>query len=88
MNSSIATINGATLLAEQCADWCGPRWPWFPLIPFVFFAFWITLWVTIGRRGRRHDQRWSGGAVLAERYARGEIDEAEYERRREVLRRR
>ena len=47
----------------------------------LFFAF-----VVRPRRARWLDSRRSGEAVLSERYARGEIDEAEYRRRREVLR--
>jgi putative membrane protein len=59
---------------------------WFPVIPLVFLAFWITLFVIFGRRWR-HSPRRSGESVLAERYARGEITESEYQERREVLRR-
>jgi putative membrane protein len=59
---------------------------WFPLIPLVFVAFWVTVLVVVGRRWR-HSSRRSGEAVLAERFARGEITEAEYRERRDVLRR-
>lgn len=60
---------------------------WFPLVPLLFFGLWVTVFLTIGRRWRQsfvHGP--SGESVLAERYARGEIDEAEYRRRRSVLR--
>ena len=40
------------------------------------------------RRGWYHRQGGSGEAVLGERYARGEITEEEYRRRRAVLRER
>ena len=57
---------------------------WFPLFPLLFLGVWVVLAVGLGRRWR-HPRR-SGEAVLAERYARGEIDEAEYRSRRSVLR--
>mgnify|MGYP001102485429 FL=1 len=60
---------------------------WFPLIPFLFFLFWVGVVVFFGRRWRREPRR-SGEEILAERYARGEITEEEYRERREVLRRR
>ncbi|MFO7294159.1 MAG: SHOCT domain-containing protein [Actinomycetes bacterium] len=60
---------------------------WFPLIPFLFFLFWVGVAVFFGRRWRREPRR-SGEEILAERYARGEITEEEYRERREVLRRR
>ena len=58
---------------------------WFPIVPLLFLSLWITAFVVIGRRWR-HAYRPSGESVLAERYARGEIDEAEYLERRAVLR--
>ena len=58
---------------------------WFPLVPLLFLTLWIVLFVTIGRRWRGpHHQ--SGESVLAEHYARGEIEETEYRERRAVLR--
>ena len=59
--------------------------PFFPLVPLLFVGFWITVFFVVGRRWRSSGHR-SGDAVLAERYARGEIDEAEYRQRRSVLR--
>jgi putative membrane protein len=65
---------------------------WFPFIPIFFFGFWILVLFVFrpwawGRRG------WGPGspagsaeAVLAERYARGEVTEEEYRARLEVLR--
>lgn len=58
---------------------------WFPVIPLVFLALWITLFVVFGRRWRHSDRR-TGESVLAERYARGEINETEYRERLQVLR--
>ena len=59
--------------------WSGPG-PWILLL-------WVPLWAAVlwgawSRRGGHRD----GQAVLAERYARGEIDEAEYRARRATLR--
>jgi putative membrane protein len=61
-------------------------WHWW------FAAFWILFWIATlvvvwrfvpwrGRRDRRVDAR----SILAERFARGEIDAAEYSARLEVL---
>jgi putative membrane protein len=62
------------------------HWWFFPFIPLIWIAV-IALVVAIVRPGRRFwDARRSGEAVLGERYARGEIDEAEFRRRRSVLR--
>ena len=60
--------------------------PFFPLIPLLFLGLWILLFATIRPwRWRYHGAR-SGEAVLAERFARGEIDEQEYKQRRASLR--
>ena len=66
--------------------------PWFLLVPLFWFGV-IALFFALGaRRRRRSWAGWDGprdgaGArgVLAERYARGEIDETEYRARLEVL---
>lgn len=58
---------------------------WFPLVPLLFFGLWLAVFVTFARRWRHRGHR-SGEAVLADRYARGEIDEAEFRSRRAVLR--
>lgn len=72
----------------------GGRGGWFwPLIPILWIAFFWGLVIVLGRRfwwRREHDLRGpgSGEAVLAERYARGEISEEDYRQRRAVLRER
>ena len=66
--------------------------PWFLLVPLFWFGL-IALFFALGsRRRRRYWAEWDGRrdaggarAVLAERYARGEIDETEYRARLEVL---
>ena len=69
------------LLLHETAGW---HW-WFA-------PFWILLWiaviVTLVRFSpwrRRYDRRVDARAILAERYARGEIDAEEYAARRDVL---
>jgi putative membrane protein len=60
--------------------------------PYWFAPFWILFWIALivvfwrfapwrYRGGRRLDAR----AILAERFARGEIDADEYNARRDVL---
>ena len=58
---------------------------WFPFFPLIFIAIWLVVIITFRRRWH-HAPRHTGQSVLAERYARGEIDEAEYRKRRDVLR--
>ena len=83
----------ATLLFQNGPDWGqhgwdgrhwgGSWWPWilFPLL------FWGTLLYFFLTRARRWGPSWrSGEAVLAERYARGEIDADEYASRLATLR--
>jgi putative membrane protein len=60
-------------------------WPLIPLFWFLLIALFFIV-VVRPRRSRWLDERRSGEAVLSERFARGEIDEAEYRRRRDVLR--
>ena len=84
-----------TLLATLSANnhWDGPG-PWWPIFPILWLLFLIAVFTTFGFLGRR---RWrtmpgyagarAGEARLAERYAAGEIDEAEYERRLATIKR-
>ena len=79
-------MNLATILASQHHHWHYDWFPFFPLIPLFFFGLVITTFVLLGRRRGRSFPGRSGEAVLAERYARGEIDETEFRQRRNVLR--
>jgi putative membrane protein len=66
----------------------GHHWfPWFPLFPLLFFGFWVLLFAVVIRPWRwRYSGARSGESILAERFARGEIDEREYKARRASLR--
>jgi putative membrane protein len=73
-------------IAQLLATRDGDDWfPFFPLIPLFFIGLWAVVFVTVGRRWHQHPRR-AGEAVLAERYARGEIDAQEYRERRITLR--
>ena len=73
-----------TLLASS-SDWHGHGWFWFwPLVPlFWFFMFFLFLRVFFwrGRRGPWGYRGPDARAILAERYARGEITHDEYRER-------
>ena len=66
--------------------------PWFLLVPLfwfgliaLFFALGAAVAAATGAAGTARADGGSARAVLAERYARGEIDETEYRARLEVL---
>jgi putative membrane protein len=83
MLNEIATtaVGDLAVLATDHHD--GPPWPFFIFL-WVALAAIVAIVVTRRRScGPRH-----GTAVLAERYARGEIDADEYRTRREELRKR
>ncbi|MCL3818074.1 hypothetical protein [Aeromicrobium wangtongii] len=63
--------------------------PWWPLLPLMWFAFFILaalIFMRAGRARRSGHGRCAGEARLAERFATGEIDESEYRQRLAVLR--
>jgi putative membrane protein len=91
------TLATSTFASDPNAPWHG-SWngpgPWWPIFPFLWLLFVIALVATFGFLGRRRFGRMqarmgqrAGEARLAERYAAGEIDEQEYERRLGTLRR-
>ncbi|HEX6418065.1 MAG TPA: SHOCT domain-containing protein [Acidimicrobiales bacterium] len=78
-----------TLLANHAHGWGDGPGPWL-IVPLLFLALWIAVLAFVAVRLRRGGgppwARPGGESVLAERYARGEIDADEYRRRRDVLR--
>lgn len=54
---------------------------WVLLIPLFFYGF-----STSGNQSAYQSPRWDAMDILRERYARGEIDIAEFEERQRVLR--
>jgi putative membrane protein len=72
--------------------WFGSGWGGGPWIGIVWLLFWVVLVVgavyLLRRRPPHSDPGGSATAALAERYARGEIDEDEYRKRLRVLRER
>ena len=86
----VTTISTALAANDH---WNGPG-PWWPLFPLFWLLFLVAVFATfafLGRRRWRHVQGYAGQrageARLAERYASGEIDEQEYERRLATLKR-
>jgi putative membrane protein len=65
-------------------------WWWFVIMPLSMLGFWgLVAWLVVANvRGNRPAPmpRSEAGRILAERYARGEIDADEYHRRLDDLR--
>lgn len=79
-------MDGLTL--AQCAYY-GGHFAWWPIFPIFWVLLFVGLFFFFGRRRAhwyRSHFRGSGESVLAERYARGEINEDEYQKRLETLR--
>jgi putative membrane protein len=71
--------------------WFGGGWSGGPWIGIVWLLFWAALvigGVYLLRRPPHRDAGRSAAEALAERYARGEVDEDEYRKRLRVLRER
>jgi uncharacterized membrane protein len=93
MTTLFATATTAASLAADHDHWNGPG-PWWPIFPFLWLLLIIGIFASFRFFGVR---RWrqvqgqvgtrAGEAKLAERYAAGEIDEQEYERRLSTLKR-
>ena len=85
----ITTLSTAAITVAD--HWDGDRPDWWPIFPIMWFLIIfgaIIAAVVISRRNRDAAGPRAGEAVLAQRYAAGEIDEEEYAARRAVLRRR
>ena len=67
-------------------DWSWWGWLWMSLSMIAFWGILIWAAVLLFRRGDDgHAVGSDPDSVLADRFARGEIDEEEYRRRRDVL---
>lgn len=88
----------AALLADDWGDHMGRGWWWVMGVGWLVFLS-LVVWLVyllvrhvttspVGSVGREAEasERARAEAVLAERFARGDIDEDEYRRRRAVLR--
>ncbi len=83
-------MESAILLASHSHEF-GAAGGWWPIFPLLWFALIVGGFFFFGSRMRRGAQQHpfrSGEAVLAERYARGEVTEEEYRERLAVLRQR
>ncbi len=70
-------------------NWSGHMGGWWWLAVPMMIVFWtFIVWAVIVllRANDSTRGRTSAEEVLAERFARGEIDEAEYQRRRKIVR--
>ncbi|MGH9117922.1 MAG: SHOCT domain-containing protein [Acidimicrobiales bacterium] len=70
--------------------WRDGNWGWWLFMPVVMVAFWAAvIWVAVTavRRqpGPAQDPSRDAEQILAERYARGDIDDDEYHRRLDTL---
>lgn len=81
-------MNGTSDVLTHYGPYAGGFGWWliFPLAWFLLIATAIFVFARRGRYYRWHYGQFSGEQRLAERYAAGEIDEHEYERRLATLR--
>jgi len=95
MSTALATVldAGSGIVATHFVGPWGFGW-WFLLIPLFWIALFAILFAIFGRRWRRAAAENGYGrnparqaeTTLAERFAKGDIDETEYRARLEVLR--
>jgi putative membrane protein len=65
----------------------GIAWTWLAWLAILGAVVWLALWAIRSGLGAPHDRRETAEEILKRRYAAGEIDDAEYERRLAELRR-
>ena len=85
----VGVIAAQRFVCDNCGDHMGGGWWWVMGIGWlVFLAALVVLVVVLVRHFSTPAGRANGTAhdTLAERFARGEIDEDEYRRRRAALR--
>ena len=79
---------GAQLHVVRLVGHPGHRWAWVVLLLLVVLVVGVTILIVRNLSGPRRAAAPNRAAqtVLAERYARGEIDDDEFRRRRDALR--
>jgi putative membrane protein len=73
--------------------WSNDSSGWWVVMPLLMVVFWVAvIWLAVsfirglaGRPSGERDRLERPEEILAQRYARGEIDEDEYRRRLEIL---
>jgi putative membrane protein len=70
---------------ELLLDTAGWHWWFAPFWVLFWIAVIVVIWRFVPWRGRCGGRRSDAREILAERFARGEIDAAEYAARRDVL---
>ncbi len=81
-------MDGVGLILATHEHWAGHGGAWWPIFPLFWILFFVGLFYFISRRKAHHRSqrpRYTGQSVLAERYAKGEINEQEYRERLQVL---
>ena len=69
----------------------GFGWGFYPFFPFISWIFWVFIIILFWHGMRNwhghsyHEKEKSAEEILADRFARGEIDEDEYKKRLDVL---
>ncbi|WP_375384527.1 SHOCT domain-containing protein [uncultured Microbacterium sp.] len=93
MSSTLATV--APTIGAHFGPWGWGPGPWLLLIPLFWIIVFGIIFAIFGRRWRRSARENGYGrgsasgqaeVTLAERFAKGDIDEVEYRARLEVLR--
>jgi putative membrane protein len=84
MSTVLTNVNAPVLLSDH---WDGPGawWPVFPIFWALVLAGIVTTVVVLSRRNHRLAGPRAGEVRLAERFAAGELTEAEYRERLAVL---
>lgn len=83
--STIIATPAAQILRPEHWDGPGAWWPIFPILWFLVIGGIVTTFVLVSRRSRAQGGQRAGEAVLAQRFATGDIDEQEYRERLTVL---